>query len=138
MSHWLLKTEPGTYSLDDLERERQAVWDGVRNNQALQSLRQMQKGDLAFIYHTGDDKSIVGVAEVTREAYRDPKEKDEKLVVVDLKFKRRLENPVSLAEIKADKRFVSLPLVRMPRLSVMPIPDSLWDALCAMGGLPKT
>ncbi|HTS17167.1 MAG TPA: EVE domain-containing protein [Verrucomicrobiae bacterium] len=132
-NHWLLKTEPSTYSYADLERQKKAVWDGVSNPLALKHIRGMKKGDLAFIYHTGDEKQIVGIAEVASDAYPDPKEKDEKLVVVDLRPRERLERPVTLAEIKADGEFRDWELVRMGRLSVMPVSEERWKKLVGMG-----
>ncbi len=132
MSYWLVKTEPTTYSFDDLLRDKQTVWDGVRNNLALRHLREMQKGDAVMIYHSGEDKSIVGLAEVIRGPYADPKQNDEKLVVVDLKAKRRLAQAVTLGRIKSDERFAQFALVRMPRLSVMPVPEDVWGELLAM------
>src|SRR5262245_53807806 len=103
--YWLLKTEPSTYSYDQLERDRKTTWDGVTNPVALRNLRAMKPGDEAFVYHTGDEKRIVGVAKVTRAAYPDPKSKDPKLVVVDLEPVERLTRPVTLAEVKADGAF---------------------------------
>jgi len=131
-NYWLLKTEPSTYSFADLEREKRAVWDGVANALALKHLRSMKRGDLAFIYHTGDEKQIVGIAEVTSDSYPDPKENDPKLVVVDLKSRERLSRPVTLAEIKARKEFQDFELVRMGRLSVMPVSDFRWQKLRKM------
>ena len=135
MNHWLLKSDPDTYSLDDLERDKTTTWDGVRNNQALIFLRQMKKGDLALIYHSGGDKHVVGLAEISRGPYPDPKLVDPKLVVVDLKFKQRLPRQVTLAQIKADSDFSEFALVRISRLSVMPVPAPLWKKLRTMGGL---
>jgi predicted RNA-binding protein with PUA-like domain len=132
MAHWLLKTEPGTYSYDTLEKDGKTVWDGVSNNLALQFIRQMKKGDLAFIYHSGDEKQIVGIAEITSNAYPDPKLKDGKLVVFDLKPKSKVKRPVTLAEIKADKSFADFHLVRMSRLSVMPVTPAQWEKISAM------
>lgn len=132
-NHWLLKTEPSTYSYADLERDKKAVWDGVANALALKHLRSMKRGDLAFIYHTGDEKQIVGIAEVTSDAYPDPKEKDARLVVVDLKPRERLKRPVTLAEVKADGEFRDFELVRMGRLSVMPVSEGRWKKLLKMG-----
>ena len=126
---WLLKTEPGTYSYDDLERERVTTWDGVTNPVALRNLRAMRKGDAAFVYHTGDEKAVVGVAEVTRPAYPDPEKDDERLVVVDLRARRRLPRPVSLAEIKTLRVFADSPLVRQGRLSVVPLTAAQWKAI---------
>jgi predicted RNA-binding protein with PUA-like domain len=131
-NYWLLKSEPSTYSFADLEREKRAVWDGVLNPLALKHLRSMKRGDLAFIYHTGDERQIVGIAEVTSDPYPDPREGDPKLAVVDLKPRERLSRPVTLAEVKARKDFQNFELVRMGRLSVMPVSDSRWQRLCKM------
>jgi predicted RNA-binding protein with PUA-like domain len=118
---WLLKTEPGTYSYDDLEREGRAVWDGVTNPVALRNLRAMKAGDRAFVYHTGDEKAVVGRAEVVKAAYPDPKGGGDRLVVVDLEPAGRLARPVTLAEIKKLPAFADSPLVRQGRLSVVPL-----------------
>jgi predicted RNA-binding protein with PUA-like domain len=126
---WLLKTEPSTYGYDDLEREGRAVWDGVTNPVALRNLRLMKEGDRVVVYHTGDEKAAVGLAEVVRAAYADPKAGDPKLVVVDLKPKGRLDEPVSLAEIKKMPLFAESPLVRQGRLSVVPLDAAQWKAL---------
>lgn len=123
-NHWLLKTEPSTYSWDDLEREGTAVWDGVKNPVALRNLAAMQPGDDALIYHTGDEKAAVGLARVTKAAYPDPKARDPKLLVVGLAPVRRLARPVTLAEIKADPAFRESPLVRQGRLSVVPVTEA--------------
>lgn len=125
MNHWLLKTEPDTYSWDDLNREKNCTWDGVRNFQARSHMKAMKKGDLAFIYHTGGEKSVVGIATVTREAYPDPKDKD--WVVVDLAPKKKLKNPVPLSQIKSDKRLAGMVLVRAARLSVQPVSPDEFD-----------
>lgn len=132
MAYWLLKTEPSTYSYSDLERDGKTVWDGVTNNLALKHIRSMARGDLAFVYHTGNEKAIVGIAEVASAPYPDPKKKQENLVVVDLKPKRRLQRPISLTDIKARKEFAQFALVRLPRLSVMPVPEDLWHALLGL------
>jgi predicted RNA-binding protein with PUA-like domain len=129
MAYWLLKTEPDCYSYEDLEKDKKTVWDGVANNLALKYLRQMKKGDLALIYHTGDVRAVIGVAEVTSNAYVDPKENDPKLAVVDVKPKRRLGKPVSLAEIKSTKGFEDFLLVKMGRLSVLPVTGEQWKKL---------
>jgi predicted RNA-binding protein with PUA-like domain len=131
-NHWLLKTEPSTYSYADLERDKKAVWDGVSNALALKHLRTMKRGDLAFIYHTGDEKQIVGIADVTSDPYPDPKEKDPRLVVVDLKPRERLARPVTLSEVKANAEFRDFELVRIGRLSVMPVSESRWKKLMKM------
>ena len=134
MAGWLLKTEPSVYSYDDLEREQRTVWDGVSNNLALKHIRQVQKGDLALIYHTGEEKAIVGIAEVASAAYADPKQNDPKLAVFELKPKRRLARAVSLAEVKANEKLKDFELVRMARLSVMPVTDAVWKVLMKMAG----
>lgn len=132
MAYWLLKTEPSTYSFDDLEHDGRTVWDGVTNNLALKHIRSMAKGDLAFIYHSGTEKAIVGIARVVSPPYPDPKTKQGNLVVVDLEPKQRLQHPVPLSSIKSRKEFAQFALVRMPRLSVMPVSEELWYALLAM------
>ena len=134
-NHWIVKTEPSTYSYDDLAGQKTAVWDGVKNNLALKHLRQMKPGDRVLVYHTGDEKAVVGVAEVTSEAYPDPKHKDPKLAVVDLRAVGRLPRPVPLAEIKKDRAFADLGLVRMGRLSVMPVPPDQYQRLLKLGGM---
>jgi predicted RNA-binding protein with PUA-like domain len=132
---WLLKTEPESYSYDDLEREGKAVWDGVSNNLALKHIREMSKGDDVIIYHTGDQKSLVGIAEVTSAPYPDPKKDDPKLVVFDLKPKHRLPRPVTLAEVKANPKLKDFILARAPRLSVMPVSEEQWKLLAEMAGV---
>ncbi len=129
MAKWLLKTEPDSYSWDDLVRDKEATWDGVSNPVALKHIRSMKKGDLALIYHTGNQKQIVGVAEVSSDAYPDPKEADERIAVVDLKPKSKLKIPVTLSTIKSDPTFKEWELVRISRLSVMPVPDAMWKRL---------
>ena len=133
-SHWIVKTEPSTYSFDDLARQKTAVWDGVKNNLALKHLRQMKPGDRVLVYHTGDEKAVVGVAEVASEPYPDPKQEDPKLTVVKLKAGERLPRPVPLAEIKGDRAFADLGLVRMGRLSVMPASAEQYNRLRKLGG----
>jgi predicted RNA-binding protein with PUA-like domain len=130
-AHWLLKSEPSVYLYADLEREGRAVWDGVTNALALKHLRAMRKGDLAFIYRTGDEKQIVGIAEVASDPYPDPQQRDEKPVAVDLKPRERLKRLVTLPEIKARIEFADLELVRMGRLSVMPVSVGRWSILLA-------
>lgn len=128
---WLLKTEPSAYSYSDLEQQGRAVWDGVANPVALKNLRAMKRGERAIVYHTGDEKAAVGLAEVVREAYPDPKAKDARLVVVELVPKGRLPRPVGLAEIKAMAVFKDSPLLRQGRLSVVPLSAAQWKALGA-------
>jgi predicted RNA-binding protein with PUA-like domain len=129
---WLFKTEPGEYSYDDMEREKKTVWDGVSNNLALKNLREVRLGDEILIYHSGNDKAIIGLAEAISDPYPDPKENDEKLVVLNLKPKRRFAHQVSLAEIKNNQVLKDFDLVRLPRLSVMPVKDEHWRALQEM------
>lgn len=129
---WLFKTEPSEYSYDDLEREKKSVWDGVSNNLALKNLREVRLGDVILIYHTGNEKAVVGIAEAVSEPYPDPAANDEKQVVVNLKPKRRLARPVTLNEIKANEALREFDLVRLPRLSVMPVAGQHWEALQEM------
>src|SRR5580765_8075307 len=124
MAFWLLKTEPSTYSWADLSRDKQATWDGITNAAALKNIRTMKKGDLALIYHTGDERAAVGVAEIVSTQYPDPKEDNEKIVFVDVKAKAALPQPVSLDEIKADPTFAGFDLLRIGRLSVVPVPPA--------------
>jgi predicted RNA-binding protein with PUA-like domain len=126
---WLLKSDPETYSFADLERDGQTRWDGVSNNLALKHLRSAHRGDQTLIYHTGDERAVVGMAEITSDAYPDPKQKDPRLVVVDLKAGRRLPRAVPLDEIKQQTALKDFALVRMPRLSVMPVNDAQWNLL---------
>lgn len=135
MNRWLLKSDPETYSFDDLERDKKTTWDGVRNNQALIYLREFERGDEVMVYHSGGDKVVIGLAEVISAPYPDPKLDDPKLVVVDLKFRQRLLDPVPLSSVKADPAFADFGLVRQSRLSVMPVPATLWKKLLTMGGL---
>lgn len=133
--HWILKTEPSAYSFSRLQREGRAVWDGVTNPLALKHLREMAVGDDVLIYHTGDEKAAVGLARVAQAAYPDPKAGDPRLVVVDIVAGHPLPKPVPLAAVKADPAFADLALVRMGRLSVVPVPAAQWKRLLAMGGL---
>ena len=126
---WLFKSDPDTYSFADLERDGKTVWDGVSNNLALKHLRSVRRGDQALIYHTGDEKAVVGLAEVVSDAYADPKQKDPRLVVVDLEARERLARPVSLDEIKKQAALKNFDLVRLPRLSVMPVSEAQWNAI---------
>jgi predicted RNA-binding protein with PUA-like domain len=125
--NWLVKEEPENYSYSTFLKERSTVWAGVRNPVAQRNLREMKKGDRVFFYHTGKDKQIVGTATVAKPSYPDPK--DDNLVVVELAAGKPLTRPVTLAEIKADKRFADMPLVRIPRLSVQPVTDEQWEMI---------
>ncbi|HEV8178386.1 MAG TPA: EVE domain-containing protein [Gemmatimonadales bacterium] len=135
MAYWILKTDADSYPFDQLERERRAVWDGVTNALALKHIRSMAPGDTALIYHSNVGKDLVGLARITSEPYPDPKRQDPKLVVVDLEADRRLPKPVSLAAVKAEPAFSDLGLVRMSRLSVIPVPAEQWRKLLSMAGL---
>jgi predicted RNA-binding protein with PUA-like domain len=126
---WLLKTEPGTYSYDDLERERRACWDGVTNPAALKNLRAMKEGDRALVYHTGEERAVVGEAAVVKAAYPDPKAKNPRLAVVDIEPRGRLARAVTLAELKLLAEFADSPLVRQGRLSVVPLTAAQWRAI---------
>ncbi len=141
MATFLLKTEPSEYSFEDLEREKRAAWSGVTNNAALAHLRAARKGDEALIYHTGDERRIVGLARVVREAYEDPARPgkntrgEPKFAVIDLEPVRRAPTPATLDQVKADPRFSGFALVRQGRLSVMPVPANLDRILRSMAGL---
>jgi predicted RNA-binding protein with PUA-like domain len=124
--NWLFKEEPTHYSYDDLAREKKTVWSGVRNPVAQKHLRSVKKGDRIFYYHTGGEKSVVAEAKAASDAYPDPKDPAGKLHAVDVAPVRKLPRPVTLAEIKADSFFREFPLVRISRLSVMPVTDSEW------------
>ena len=130
--NWLVKEEPENYSYATFVKDRTTVWAGVRNPVAQRNLREMKKGERVFFYHTGKEKQIVGTATVAKTAYPDPKDKTGSLVVVDLAAGKALKRPVTLAEIKADKRFADMPLVRIARLSVQPVTDEQWDMIEAI------
>ncbi len=132
MAHWLIKSDPEEYSFQKLVEDGNAVWDGVSNPLALQYMRQMRKGEQVFVYHTGEERRIVGIAEITSNPYPDPKKKDGKLVVVDLKPVRAVDPPVTLDAVKADPSMADFDLVRLGRLSVMPVSPERWTALLAM------
>ena len=129
-----MKEEPTHYSYDAFAKDRGATWTGVKNPLAQKHLRSVRKGDLVFYYHTGDEKQIVGIAKASSDAYPDPADKTGKAHVVDLVPVKKLATPVTLAAIKADKRFAEFPLTYMPRLSVMPVGDKEWKAILAMSG----
>jgi predicted RNA-binding protein with PUA-like domain len=134
MPYWILKTEPSTYSYDDLVRDKRTVWDGVKNPVALKNIGQMQPGDELLIYHTGDEKAAVGRASVAGAPYADPKQRDPKLLVVEINSGPRLPNPVTLAQIKADPVFKDLALVRIGRLSVVAATAVHWKRLLQLAG----
>jgi predicted RNA-binding protein with PUA-like domain len=129
MAHFLVKTEPSTYSFADLERDKKTVWDGVSNPVALKHLATIRKGDTVIVYHTGDEKQAVGLAVAASDAYPDPKAGNPKVVVVDLKPDRRLKTPVTLAQVKADAVLKGNDLARLPRLSVIPFSEAQFKRL---------
>jgi predicted RNA-binding protein with PUA-like domain len=131
---WLVKTEPSVFSFDDLVKEGRTAWDGVTNPAALKNLRAMKSGDKVLVYHTGDERSAVGIAEVVKEAYPDPRKNDPRLVVVDLRAGTPLKTPVPLADLKAARVFAGSPLVRQGRLSVVPLTREQWDFVVKAGG----
>ena len=131
-NRWLLKTEPGEYSFDNLIRDKKTVWDGVTNALALKHLRAIRKGDDLFIYHTGNVRAAVGLAKAVSDPYPDPSKGDPKIVVIDVVPVRTLKQPVTLEAIKTTLVFRTFELVRLPRLSVMPVPDALWKRILQM------
>jgi predicted RNA-binding protein with PUA-like domain len=133
--HWILKTEPSAYGFTDLVRDRRTRWEGVSNAVALKHLRSMLEGDDALIYHTGNEKSLIGLARIVSAPYPDPSQNDERLVVVDIEAGKPLPRQVSLAEIQADPAFKDLGLVRLSRLSVVPVEPDQWKRLLAMAGV---
>lgn len=134
MAHWLIKSEPSTYSWEQLVKDKQTHWDGVRNYAARLHLKSMKKGDELFFYHSNEGVEIVGIAKVAKEFYPDPTTDDDTWVVIDVKPVRKLKNPVTLAQIKADKRLADMALVRLGRLSVQPVTDKEWDIVLEMAG----
>ena len=131
MNYWLLKTEPDDYSYADLVEHGRDMWDGVRNHTAQRHLRSMQPGDLAFIYHTGKERAVVGIAEVMASAYPDPTSDDPKWQAVDVAAREALARPVTLKEVKSWPELADWELVRLPRLSVMPVPKQAWQMVLA-------
>jgi predicted RNA-binding protein with PUA-like domain len=136
MAYWLLKTEPDCYAWDDLERDKRTVWDGVTNALALKHLRSMNKGDLALIYHTGGQRQAIGLAEIASHPYPDPSADDDKLTVVDVKLKRKLKRPITLDELKADPAFAGWDLLRIGRLSIVPVPEKMWQRIEQLAAEP--
>lgn len=134
MNYWLLKTEPNTYSYSDLVRDRRTNWDGVRNYQARNNLRKMKKGDIALIYHSGDERAVVGVAKISKEAYPDPDLDGGDWTQVDLVPLQGFKKTVLLQEIKAQKQLSDLPLIKQSRLSVMPITENHYKQILKLAG----
>ena len=129
MAYWLVKSEPSAYSWDDLIKEKQTVWSGVRNYAARLHLRNMKKGDEVLFYHSNEGTDIVGIAKVAKECYQDPTTDDDRWVAVDLKPHKKLKKPVSLATIKKNKGLSEMALVRIGRLSVQPVTDKEWKTI---------
>ena len=130
MNYWLMKTEPGTFSWDDLVSDKKTGWDGVRNFQARNNLKAMKKGDEAFIYHSNDDKAVIGIAKITKEGYPDPK--DNEWIAVEIAPVKKLKKPITLAQIKADKRLSNMVLVKSSRLSVQPVKSEEFDLIVSL------
>ena len=135
MTIWLLKTEPNEFSFDDLVARGVEPWDGVTSPAALNNLRAAQPGEVCVIYHTGDERQAVGLATVEKAAYPDPKANNPRIVVIDVRAGTRLPRPVTLVQIKADSRFADSPLVKMGRLSVVPLTDQQYAALLELSGM---
>ncbi len=135
MNYWLAKQEPSGprgYNILQLQKDKKTIWDGVHNNLALKHIRNMKKNDLVFFYHTGDERQVVGIMSVISEPYPNPKEENKRFVAVDVKFKRLLKTPVTLDTIKKQKKFKNWELLRISRLSVMPVPKIIWDEIIKM------
>ena len=134
-NYWLAKQEPSGprgYNFSTLEKEKTTVWDGVHNNLALKHMRNMKKGDSVLYYHTGDERQAVGIMTVTSKPYPNPEEDNERFVVVDVKYKKQLDNSVSLEQMKKEKSFKNWELLRISRLSVMPVPKTIWDKIISL------
>lgn len=134
MAYWLVKSEPSTYSWDQLVKDKQTTWDGVRNYAARINLKAMKKGDEVLFYHSNEGVEIVGIAKVAKEFYQDPTTTDEAWVAVDLKPVKKLKTPVPLSVLKTDKRFANMDLVRLGRLSVQTVKDNEWKMIIEMAG----
>lgn len=135
MAYWLVKSEPDVYSWDQLVKDKQTCWDGVRNYAARNNLRAMKKGDEVLYYHSMGSTEIVGIAKVVKEAYQDPTTEEVAWLAVDLKAERKLKQPVTLAQVKADKRLAQMDLVRLGRLSVQTVKDDEWKIIMEMAGM---
>ena len=135
MNYWIAKQEPSGprgYNILQLQKDKKTIWDGLHNNLALKHIRNMKKNDLVFFYHTGDERQVVGIMSVISEPYPNPKEENKRFVVVDVKFKKLLKTPVTLDTIKKQKKFKNWELLRISRLSVMPVPKIIWDEIIKM------
>jgi predicted RNA-binding protein with PUA-like domain len=132
--NWLFKEEPGNYSFDELLKDGKTVWSGVRNPVAQRHLHAVSRGDRIFVYHTGKEKAVIGIAKALGHAYPDPEDKAGKQAIVDIAPVKKLPRPVTLAEIKADPAFKTFALVRISRLSVMPVTDEEWERIIGKAG----
>ena len=133
-NYWLVKSEPFKYSWEQFKKDKKTFWDGVRNYQARNNLKAMQKGDQVFFYHSNEGLEIVGIAQVVKESYPDPTIDDERWVVVDLKPVKTLKAPVTLQQMKAEKRLKDLALIRQGRLSVSPVTAEQWEVILELSG----
>jgi predicted RNA-binding protein with PUA-like domain len=132
VNYWLAKQEPSGprgYPFEQLKKEKTTVWDGVHNNLALKHINNMKKGDLCIFYHTGDERQAIGIMEIIKNPYPNPKEANKRFVVVDVKYKKHLKRPVTLDELKVNQKFSNWELIRISRLSVMPVPESIWNEI---------
>jgi predicted RNA-binding protein with PUA-like domain len=132
VNYWLAKQEPSGprgYNFETFKKDKETIWDGIHNNLALKHMREIKKGDLVLFYHTGDERQIVGIMEVISEPYSNPKEDNKRFIVFDVKYKKSLKRPITLDEIKKQKKFQNWELIRISRLSVMPVPKHIWDAI---------
>jgi len=131
-TRWLFKTEPSVYSYQQLVKDKKTMWDGVKNNLALKNLKDIKKGDEILIYHTGDEKAAVGIARALGGAYPDPSQKNPRMLVVDIEAVKMLPRPVTLAEVKANKKLANFDLVRLSRRSIMKVSDEKWNTMEGM------
>ena len=134
MNYWLIKSEPFKYSFDQFMVDKKTFWDGVRNYQARNNLREMKKGDLLLFYHSNEGKEVVGIAKIVKEAYQDPTTDDANWVVVDIAPVKKLKNPVTLEMVKKDKRLANMALVKLMRLSVQPVKQEEFDIILELAG----
>ena len=135
MNYWLIKSEPSKYSWEQFEKDGIATWDGVRNYAARNNLRSMKKGDLAFWYHSNEGMEIVGIAKVVKESYQDPTTDNPAWLVVDFKPFQKIKKPVSLVQMKADKRLINMDLIRLGRLSVGAVREAEWEIVISLAGM---
>ena len=133
MNYWLVKSEPGTYSWDDLAQDGKTCWDGVRNFKARNNLKEMKKGEQVLFYHSGEQKSVMGISKVVKEGYPDPTAKEGSWIAVDIAPVKPLKNPVTLADVKADSKLSNMILARQPRLSVQPVTKAEFDLIVKKG-----